>query len=113
MKISKEELEQVKKDHPGDLYEGDITFNDENNKLHTIGFIWRKPTLADIEAHSRTAQRNPIVANINLIQSLIVYPDSGGVIAQIQEHPASAGHFVDEAISPFYGANVAVKTRKI
>jgi hypothetical protein len=113
MKISKEELEQIKKNNPGDLYEGEITFNDENHKLHIIEFIYRKPTTADIEAHSRTAQRNPIVANINIIQSLMVYPESGPVIARIQEYPASAGHFVDEAISPFYGANVAVKTRKL
>jgi hypothetical protein len=113
MKISKEELEQIKKNNPGDLYEGAITFNDENGQLHTIEFFYRKPTTADIEAHSRTAQRNPIVANINLIQSLLVYPDSGSVIAVIQEYPASAGHFVDEAIIPFYGANVTVRTRKI
>ncbi|MDR2784809.1 MAG: hypothetical protein LBB83_02725 [Treponema sp.] len=113
MNISKEELEQIKENNPGDLYKGEITFNDENNKLHTIEFIYRKPTTADIESHSRTAQRNPIVANINLIQSLIVYPDSGSVIALIQEYPASAGHFVDEAISPFYGTNVTVKTKKV
>jgi hypothetical protein len=113
VKIAKEELEQIKKQNPGDLYEGEIVFTDENNKPHTIGFIYRKPTAADLESHSRTAQRNPIVANINLIQSLIVYPDSGGIIAQIQEYPASAGHFVDEAVSPFYGANVTVKTKKL
>jgi hypothetical protein len=111
--ISKEELEQLKKNNPGDLYEGEIAFNDENNKLHTISFIYRKPTTADLEAHSRTMQRNPIVANSNLIQSLIVHPDSGGIIAQIQAYPASAGHFVDEAIGPFYGANVTVKSRKV
>ncbi|MDR1128205.1 MAG: hypothetical protein LBL20_02745 [Treponema sp.] len=113
LRINKEELEQIKKNNPGDLYEGEIVFNDEENKLHTVGFIYRKPTTADLEAHSRTVQRNPVVANINLIQSLIVHPDSGGVIAQIQEYPASAGHFVDEAISPFYGANVTVKTKKL
>jgi hypothetical protein len=113
MKISKEELEQIKKQNPGDLYEGEVAFNDENDALHTVGFIYRKPTGADLEAHTRTAQRNPIIANINLIQSLIVHPDSAGVIAQIQAYPASAGHFVDEAISPFYGANVTVKTKKV
>jgi hypothetical protein len=113
MKINPEELEQIKKNNPGDLYEGAITFNDENNKLHTVEFIWRKPTAADIEAHSRTAQRNPIVANFNLVQSLIVHPDRGGIIAQIQEYPAAAGHFVDEAVSPFYGSNVTVRTKKV
>jgi hypothetical protein len=113
MKISKEELEQVKKNNPGDLYEGEIVFNDEDNKMYNIGFIYRRPTTADIEAHSRTMQRNPIVANSNLIQSLVVYPDSSGIVAQIQEHPAAAGRFVDEAIGPFFGANVTVKSRKL
>jgi hypothetical protein len=111
--IEKEKLEQLKKAHPGGLYEGSIEFNDEDEKLHGVEFIYRRPTTADIESHARAAQKNPIVANLNIIASMIVYPESGPVIDQIREFPAAYGRFVDEAISPFFGANVSIKSRKL
>jgi hypothetical protein len=111
--IEKERLEQLKLSHPGGLYEGAIEFSDEDDNSHVVEFIYRRPTTADIEAHSKTAQRNPIVANLNLITSLIVYPESGPVIGEIREFPAACGKFVDEAISPFFGANVSVRRRKL
>jgi hypothetical protein len=111
--IEKERLEQLKKAHPGGLFEGSIEFNDEDEKLHTVEFIYRRPTMADIESHAKAAQRNPIVANLNIITSLIVYPESGPVISEIREYPAACGRFVDEAVSPFFGANVSIRSRKL
>jgi hypothetical protein len=111
--IEKEQLAQLKQAHPGGLYEGGVEFNDEDEKLHTVEFIYRRPTAADIEAHAKAAQRNPIVANLNIITSLIVYPESGQVISQIREFPAACARFVDEAVSPFFGANVTVRSRKL
>jgi hypothetical protein len=113
VKISKEELEQLKKNHPADLYEGEIIFSDEENKSHIVEFIYRKPKTGDMEALSKTQQRNPVVGNLNLIQSLIVYPDSGGVIERIRDYPAAMARFVEEAIVPFFGAGVMVRSRKI
>jgi hypothetical protein len=117
MKESKEELNQEKieqlKARYGGIYEGEITFNDDGDNFHRVEFIWRRPTTADIESHAKAAQKNPIVANLNLIQSLIVHPEPGPVIAEIREYPAAYGRFCEEAIIPFFGANIAVKTKKL
>jgi hypothetical protein len=53
------------------------------------------------------------VANLNLIQSLILHPEPGPVIEEIKEYPAAYGRFVDEAVSPFFGANVTIKSKKL
>jgi hypothetical protein len=111
--IEKEQLEQLKLKHPGGLFEGTIEFNDDDGNLHAVEFIFRRPTTADIEAHAKAAQRNPIVANLNIITSLIVYPESGSITNEIREFPAACGRFVDEAVSPFFGANVSIKRRKL
>ncbi|MDR3145792.1 MAG: hypothetical protein LBU21_05900 [Treponema sp.] len=111
--IEKEKLEQLKKAHPGGLLEGTITFFDEDEKSHEVEFIYRRPTTADIEAHAKASQKNPIVANLNLISSLIVYPEPGPVCDEMREFPAAYGRFVEEAISPFFGANVTVRSRKL
>ena len=113
MKIEKEQLESLKKDHPAGIFEGSIAFNDSEDKLHAVEFLYRKPITADLEAHAKVSQRNPIVANLNLIQSLIVRPEPGPLIEEIREYPAAYGRFVDEAISPFFGANVTIKSRKL
>jgi hypothetical protein len=113
MKVEKEKLEQLKAAHPDGLFEGGIDFNDADGILHGVEFIYRKPITADIEAHSKTAQRNPIVANLNIVASIIVYPEPGPIIDRIREYPAAYGRFVDEAISPFFGANVTVKSKKL
>lgn len=113
MKIEKEQLEQLKKDHPAGIYEGAIAFNDEGDKLHEVEFLYRKPTTADIEAHSKSSMRNPLVANLNILQSLIVYPEAAPIIDKVRDYPAAYGRFVDEAISPFFGANVTVRSRKL
>ncbi len=113
MKLEKEKIEELKKEHPNGIYEGSISFNDEKDALHEQSFIYRKPTTEDLEAHAKVAQRNPLVANLNLIQSIIVYPEPGPVIDAIRDYPAAYGQFVDKAISPFFGDNVTVKTKKL
>jgi hypothetical protein len=110
--IEKAQIEELKKKH-GVIYEGAISFNDEDDRFHEVEFIYRKPTTADIEAHAKAAARNPITANLNLIQSLIVHPEPGPVIEKIREYPAAYGRFVDEAVSPFFGANATVRSRKL
>ena len=109
----KEKIEELKKAHPEGIFEGEISFSDEEGALHSVSFIYRKPTTADIESHTKAAQKNPIVANLNLIQSLIVHPEPGPIIASIREYPAAYAKFVDEAIVPFFGANVSVKTKRL
>jgi hypothetical protein len=111
--MNKEKIEELKKAHPEGIYEGAISFTDDQDKPHTVEFVFRKPVTADLEFHAKTSQKNPIVANLNLIQSLIVHPEPGPIIEEIREYPAAYGRFVDEAVSPFFGAHVSVKSRKL
>jgi hypothetical protein len=112
MKIGKEQIEELKKTR-GVVYEGAVAFNDDEGGFHEVEFVWRRPRTADIEAHAKAASRNPIIANLNLIQSLIVHPEPGPVIEAVREYPAAYGRFVDEAASPFFGANATVRSRKL
>jgi hypothetical protein len=111
--IENELIEKLKKEHPAGIFEGLISFNDDADKLHEVEFIYRKPTTADIEGHAKTSQRNPIVANLNLIQGLIVHPEPGPVIEEIREFPGAYSRFVDEALTPFFGANVNIRSRRL
>jgi hypothetical protein len=113
MKIEKEQLEQLKQQHPGGVFEGSIDFSDEDDNYHEVEFLYRKPTTADIEAFSKASQRNPVIANLNLVQSLIILPAPGSVISQIREYPSAYGRFVDEAVMPFFGGNVTVRRQKL
>ena len=113
MKIDKAKLEELKAARPGGLLESAINFTDDDNTLHEVEFIYRKPTTADMESYTKSSQKNPLVANLNLVQSLIVYPEAGSVIEQIRDYPSAVGRFIDEAVSPFFGANVTVRSRKL
>jgi hypothetical protein len=113
MKIDKEKLDELKTARPGGLFEGAISFTDDENRLHEVEFIYRKPTTTDMESYTKACQRNPLIANLNLVQSLIVHPETGTVIDQIREYPSAVGRFIDEAVSPFFGANATVRSRKL
>ena len=113
MKIDKEKLEELQAARPSGLFEGAISFTDDENRMHEVEFIYRKPTTTDMESYTKACRRNPLLANQNLLQSLIVYPEPGTVIDQIREYPSAVGRFVDEGISPFFGANATVRSRKL
>lgn len=113
MELEKAKIEELKAKYPQGIYEGQISFTTNEDVLETVEFIYRKPVLADMEAYSKAAQKNAITANLNLIQSLIVAPEPAPVIAKLREYPAAYSRFVDDVISPFFGANVAVKSRKL
>jgi hypothetical protein len=113
MKIDKAKLDELKAARPGGIFEGAISFTDDENTLHEVEFIYRKPTTADMESYTKACQRNPLVGNLNLVQSLIVYPEAGPVIEQLREYHSAVGRFIDEAVSPFFGANATVRSRKL
>lgn len=108
-----EKLDELKAANPNGIFEGEIVFADEEGKTHNVCFIYRKPSTADLESYGKSAKKNPIVANLNMIQSLIVYPESGPVIDEIREYPTAYGSFVEEALVPFFGSKVTVKSRKL
>ena len=113
MELEKAKLEELKAKHPHGIFEGEINFTTDENETKTVEFIYRKPVIADMEAYSKAAQKNPITANLNLIQSLIVEPEPVGIITALRDYPAAYSRFVDDVISPFFGANVAVRSRKL
>jgi hypothetical protein len=114
MEIDNAKLDELKAKRASGIYEGVISFTDDENTPHEVEFIYRKPTVADMECYTKAVQRNPLVANLNLLQSLIVYPEAtGAVIEQIRMYSSAVGRFIDDAVSPFFGTNVTVKSRKL
>jgi hypothetical protein len=113
MNIDKATLDELKAAYPSGLYEGTIGFTDSKNTPHEVEFIYRKPTTADMENYTRSCQKNPIMANLNLVQSLVVFPEAVKVIVQLQDYSIAVGRFVDDAISPFFGANATVRSREL
>jgi hypothetical protein len=111
--ITPEKLEELKKKHPSGVYAGLIDFTDSDDAPHQVEFFYRKPNTADIESHAKAAQRNPVIANLNLLQALIIHPEPGTVIEAIRDYPMTYTRFVDEAVSPFFGANITVRSRKV
>jgi hypothetical protein len=113
MKIEKTQVEELKQKH-GEIYEGAISFEDADGKAHSAEFIFREPKTADVEAYSKNAQTVGVVAgNLNLIQSLVVYPDPAGVINEIREYPNAYGKFIEAVIQPFFGSNTVAQKRKL
>jgi len=113
MKIDKARLDELKARWPEGIFEGGIAFTDSEEVPHAVEFLYRRPTMADVESHAKTGAKNPIAANLNLIQSLIVHPEAAPVIGEIRDFPMAFGRFVEEAVVPFFGANVAVRSRKL
>jgi hypothetical protein len=113
MKVDKEKIESIKAARPGGIFEGAISFSDAKDTLHEVEFIYRKPNADDMESYTKSCQKNPVLANLNLVQSLIVYPEPGQVIDQLREYSLAVGRFIDEAISPFFGANIVVRKREL
>lgn len=113
MTLEKAKIEELKTKYPQGIFEGEISFTTNEDVVETVEFIYRKPVLADMESYSKAVQRNAITANLNLIQSLIVAPEPTPVIARLRDYPAAYSRFVDDVVSPFFGANVAVKSRKL
>jgi hypothetical protein len=113
MVLNQEKFDGLKKAHPEGIYEEEMTFSDAEDKFHKVEFIYRKPTVADIEAFSKASQKNVMVANLNLLQSLVVYPEPGSVIDAIKDFPLACAKFVEEAVTPFFGSNVTRRTKKL
>jgi hypothetical protein len=113
MKLEKEKIEELKQKYPQGIYEGSISFVDETGKQQTIEFVYRQPVVADMEAFQKTAGKNMFVAQINLVQAVVVYPEPHSVIGQLRMYPIAVGQFVDQAIGPFFGAGADIKTTKL
>ena len=111
--MDENKIEELKKKYPSGIYEGEISFSDDEDNFHKVEFIYRKPTAADGESYAKGVQKSVPVANLNFIQSLIVHPEPGPVIEQLRNYPAAYAQFVSEVLSPFFGSNITAKGRKL
>ena len=113
MDLTKEKIKELKEAHPEGIFEGAISFDDAEGKSHNVEFVYRKPTIADGESYAKATQKSVPVANLNYIQSLVIFPEPVTVIDQLRDYPAAYGNFVNEALNPFFGANYSAKSRKL
>ncbi|MGD1819373.1 MAG: hypothetical protein ACPKOI_05780 [Pleomorphochaeta sp.] len=112
--FNKDVIAKVKEANPNkDLFIGKINFNDQSKKAHEVEFIYRKPTVADMEFFNSQASKNAMAAQNNLINNLIVYPDKKEVIEKIKDYPAVVAEFVESQISPFFGAQIVSESLQI
>lgn len=111
--MDKEKIEQLKNKYPEGIYEGKISFSDVEGKFHEVDFIYRVPVMSDMESFSKSAQKSVMVANLNLLQSLIVHPDPASIVNSIQDFPLAYAKFVEDAVIPFFGANPTFRGRKL
>ena len=111
--MNEQKIEELKKANPCGIYEGEICFNDGDGNPHKVTFIHRKPTTADGEVYAKTVQKSIPVANLNLIQSVILYPEPWTVVEQIKDFPATYAQFANEVLAPFFGADITAKSTKL
>ena len=110
--IEKEIIDKVKKEK-GEIYYGDLGFDDKDGKSHSVEFLFRRPLVADIEAYQKMSAKSGSAAQENLLRGLIVYPDAGTVMAEIKDYPCAIADFVDGEITPFFGSNIRRGSRKV
>ncbi len=110
--FEKEIIEKAKKEH-SEVYYGEIGFDDKEGKSHQVFFLFRSPTVADIEAYQRAVPKSPFVAQENLLRSVIVHPQADEVLTPLHDYPTPIGQFVDAELSPFFGANTRTESHKL
>ncbi len=60
MKVDKAKIDELKAAHSSGIYEGTITFNDDEDNFHEVEFIYRKPSTADMESYTKASMKNPV-----------------------------------------------------
>ena len=112
--FNKDVIAKVKESNPGkDLFVGKINFNDQSKNAHEVEFIYRKPTVADMEFFNSQAGKNAMAAQNNLVSNLIVYPDKKEIIDKLKDYPAVVADFVEGQISPFFGTQIVSESLQI
>ncbi len=112
--MTKERIEELKKTH-GDIYQGTVSWRDEEAQEHRVEFIHKKPGFSDYEAFQQDAQKlSPAAANQNLVASLILDPPSGQVLEELNKAPLALDQWLMKNILPFFGGEVVeAKSRKL
>lgn len=112
--FDKETIQKVKEQHKGKaLYIGGIAFVGKAGEQHKIEFIYRKPTITDMEVFNKASAKNGLIAQSNLLNALIVHPSPAEVTDQLSDYPVPVASFVEEQISPFFGASVVTSSQAL
>lgn len=112
--MTKETIEKIKAQNPdAELYLGEINFCDHEGKKHELEFIYRRPSVADMEAYTKAVPKSSITAQSNLLASLIVHPAAAEIINELAAYPPVVADFVNENVSPFFGTAIASRSSRI
>ncbi len=112
MHIEEADIEQLKKQY-GKIYQGSISFSDESATVHELQFVYRRPRVSDIERFQASIQKAPLSAQLGLLASIIVKPDSKDIVTQLEDYPLPVGSFIDTVITPFFGSSPAVSSKEL
>ncbi len=112
--FDKETIQKVKEQHKNkQLFVGNIAFVDKEGEQHKVEFIYRKPTVTDMEVFNKASAKNGLIAQSNLLNTLIVHPASAEITEQLAEYPVPVASFVEEQLSPFFGASVVTSSQAL
>ena len=113
-KITKETIEKVKAQHPdSELYRGEVSFNDDKGERHELEFIYRRPSVADMEAFNKAVIKSSITAQSNLLASLIVHPAPADIVNELAPYPPVVAEFINENVTPFFGTAIVSRSSRI
>ena len=112
------ELVELKAQHPGvQLYRSRVHLSHGQG---TIPLIYRQPTYADAEAYTAKQQHEQgqpqpdmLGANINLLQSLVVGPESKANAAELAKWPFALNRWIERSILPFFGGGAQVENEAL
>ncbi|MBP5161542.1 MAG: hypothetical protein ILP16_01000 [Spirochaetales bacterium] len=104
-------IEQIKKENPDKkIFKGRISFLDADKNPVEMEFIYRKPTVTDMEMFTRETQKSSsFSAQQNLLVRLVLWPGKDGIQEfgeKLRDYPIAVANFVDEVITPFFGSAI-------
>lgn len=111
MKIEKSTIDELKQKH-GRIYKSHAEWIDENGKSNEIDFIYRRPTVADVERFNREAAKSPIPAQQNFFVDLVVYPESSTLVKQIGDNITVYSEFVNNT-NRFFGQQAKITDQEM
>ena len=109
MEITKENIETLKKQH-GEIYQARLTYKDKNKKEQAISFVYRPLTVEEVERSQTTAQKLATVANLQLLESIIVHNHEKDAVEELRDLPGIVGQFIQNEVIPFLGELQSVET---
>lgn len=112
--INEETIRKVKEENKGiELLMGEISFTDADGARKELQFIYRRPSVGDMEAFNKQASKSAFTAQSNLLHSLIVYPEPGEITKALADYPPVVASFIDENVVPFFGTAITNRSYRI